>query len=290
MRRFTAFVLSLMTAALVFALCVRFVGHLPALNAAPLGKLICLLPLGALAFGVDKFCNWAFKKKFWGAFVGCSAVVTVLSVVYAALLLTTPSPLPEQSIQEARNAYLNHDLASFKNYVDVNSILSDGFDQLVVSPVVRNAAQSNSDLGGLLAAGVAATAAAGKQVYLPELSQEVEQFVVTGSVQNQSQDDAFGIAAGSEILRMLAISQLRYDGIENTRQISDSVTLVTVRVRNSVTSKAQQTTFNTTYGSISVVPVETPPVLITLKLRAAGDHWQIVSIQNLPDLAKQLLS
>jgi hypothetical protein len=190
---------------------------------------------------------------------------------------------------------MHRDLATFKSYVDVNSILSDGVDQLVVSPLSRNAAQSGNGLDGLIAAGVAVTAAAGKQAYLPELSQQVEQFVVNGSVPNQSQDDAFGIAVGSELLRMLTVSQLTYDGIDSTKQISDSMALVTVRVRSSASPQPTATT-NNLYPSLRIVdsqgheinPVERP-MLVTLKLRSAGSHWQIVGIENLSDLAKQLL-
>jgi len=174
----------------------------------------------------------------------------------------------------------------------VNSVLSDAVDQIVVSPISRSAAQSGGGLGGFLAAGVAATAEAGKQVYLPELSREVEQFVVTGSVPDQSQNDAFGIAVGSEFLRTLATSQLTYGGISETRKISNDLALVTVRVQSaSSNSQPQQTApANSQYPSLRIIPAEESPVLVTLKLRPAGSHWQIVGVENLPELAKQLVN
>lgn len=263
------------------------------------------LGVGLLAaYGLEEW----FVKRRRAVLICCSGLV-LLVAGFVAVMVLGASPTPEDSLQEARAAYMRHDLATFKSYVDVNSILSDGVDQLVVSPIARSAAQSDSGFGGLLAAGVAATAAAGKQVYLPELSEQVEQFVVTGSVPDQSQDDAFGIAVGSELLRMLAVSQLTYDGIDSTRKISDSVALVTVRVRGSANPQPQQTaSANNLYPSLRVTSIidsegheqpikrasdasaETSPLLVTLKLRSAGSHWQVVGIQNLPDLAKQLLN
>jgi hypothetical protein len=315
MRRLTAFVLSTIIAMLVSPLtlyltrCALF-NHL--LTADEIARQIDKEPLGFL-FTLVVFCvvvaRWFYKsaiKEHWAIpvfrFVGIVLVACVAGV-FVLMAVSTP-PSPEDSLQEARAAYMRHDLATFKSYVDVNSILSDGVDQLVVSPIARSAAQSDSGFGGLLAAGVAATAAAGKQVYLPELSQQVEEFVVTGSVPNQSQDDAFGIAVGSELLRMLAVSQLTYEGIDSTKKFSDSIALVTVRVRSSG-SQPQQAQATNAYPSLRIIdsegheqpiervstaPAESSSMLITLKLRSAGSHWQVVGIQNLPDLAKQLLN
>jgi hypothetical protein len=307
MRRAIAFVLSLAVAvpALYLLLCL-FAGRLLTIDQADHvyhgnGHLV-FLGLGLLAaYGLEEW----FVKRHRAVLICCSGLV-LLVAGFVAVMMLGASPSPEDSLQEARAAYMRHDLATFKNYVDVNSILSDGVDQLVVSPIARSAAQSDSGFGGLLAAGVAATAAAGKQVYLPELSQKVEQFVVTGSVPDQSQDDAFGIAVGSELLRMLAVSQLTYEGIDSTKQISDSVALVTVRVRGSSNPPPQQmASANNLYPSLRIIdsqghaqPIErvstasaeNSPLLVTLKLRSAGSHWQVVGIQNLPDLAKQLLN
>ena len=214
---------------------------------------------------------------------------------FVAVMVLGASPSPEDSLQEARAAYMRHDLATFKNYVDVNSILSDGVDQLL-GPTPADGFVERISKG--TAEGVA-------QHYLPELSQQVEQFVVTGSVPNQPQDNAFELAVGSELLRMLAVSQLTYDGIDSTKKISDSVTLVTVRIRSSASPPPHQTaSANSLYPSLRIIdneghaqpiervsatPAETSPILVTLKLQSAGSHWQIVGIEKLPDLAKQLL-
>jgi hypothetical protein len=273
MRRSIAVVLSALVATLIspltlyFTRCVLF-NHL--LRADEIARQIDTEPLGFLFALVIIFvavARWFYKlaiKEHWAVpvfrFAGVVLLAGVAGVFAVIGLSTSSSPSPEDSLQEARAAYMRRDLASFKTYVDVHAILSDGMDQATSSA-------SEAVGGGILGAAVAITAASGKQVYLPELSQQVEQFVVTGSVPNQSESDAFKIALGSNFLRTLATSQLTYGGISDTRKISDDLALVTVRVQSSLSSR---------------------PVLVTFKLRSTGNHWQIVSIQNLAGLLTQL--
>jgi hypothetical protein len=253
-----------------FALCVfagRLIGADEALGIAG-GKWL-LVFFGAVGVIASCFEGWAAKRRPVVLFA-CVLVV----VAGAFVFISAPdSSSPEDALQEARAAYARRDLASFKSYVDVNAVLGDGIDQIIVSPLSQSAAQSGSG-GGILAAGMAVAAASWKQVYLPELSEQVEQFVVSGSLPNQSQDDAFVTALGSEILRMLAASQLTYEGIAGTQKLSDSFARVTVRVRMSSS------------GEQNSVP---SPVLLTFRMRSDGSHWRIVGIENLPELAKQLL-
>lgn len=239
--------------------------------------ILAFVLLATVASGYEE---WLAKTRA-RTVAGCVLLVLVVSFVYLTGLETSS---PEESLEQARAAYMQRDLATFKSYVDVNAVLSDGIDQIVVSPLAQSATHSDSAFGGIVAAGVAVTAASWKQVYLPRLSEQVEQFVVTGSVPDQSQDDAFGVAMGSEILRMLAASQLTYEGIEGTRKLSDSFALVTVRVQ--VSSNAQPNQEDMQGRELNS---DQSPALLTLKMRSAGGHWQIVGIQNLPELAKRLL-
>jgi|SRR5579859_2871143 len=260
MRRFTVFVLSVLMGMLAWAVG-EFFHAFPSNSVAHVFAVIFLL---VAVFG---FCDDAFEKRFWLTFVGCSGALAISAVVFIAIIAFA-NKSPEESLQAARSTYLNHDLASFKDYVDVNAILSDGVDQMIVSPALHDAQQTSSVVEGLVAAGVALTAASWQETDLPELSKEIEQFVVTGSVPNQSQSDSFGIALGSEFLRTFVASQLTYRGIAETRQSSESIVLITVRTEDS--------------GG--------HPLLVTFKLRAKETHWQIVGVQNLPELFKQLAS
>jgi hypothetical protein len=212
------------------------------------------------------FYDSAIRSR-WVIPVYCSGIGLIAVAGFIIMITSSEQPSPEKSIQEARAAYMRHDLATFKDYVDVNLILSDAVDQLVVSPISGSVGQSDNGFDRLLTAGFAAAAAAGKQVYLPELSRQVEQFVINGSLPNQSESDAFGIALGSNLLRGLAISQLTYGGISETRKLSDDIALVTMQIQSSMSAR---------------------PLLVTLKLRSSGNHWQIIGIRNLPELAKQL--
>jgi hypothetical protein len=274
MRRLTAFVVSsavdmLVSPLVVYLIYCIFAGRWLDLDEAVRvckdHAFISILGTLVLIFVIDELGEWAFKRKFWLALVGSSGLIGASIIAIGAIVLAAPPP--EQSLQEARAAYLHHDLAAFRNYVDVNAILSDGVDQLVVSPALRDATHTDNPIEGFLAAGVGVAADSWKQAYLPQWSDFIERFVVTGEMPNQSPSDAIFTVMGSGILRSMAAAQWTYMGVAGKPTISGSRALVTVYVRS---------------GS------NYEPFLMTLKLRSHGDHWQVVGVQDLPQLLKQL--
>lgn len=265
--------------ALYIGVCVVAGGMVDADQAVSIAYAHWIVFLGLFLVASYVLVEWAGEKPL--RIIACGVLLVLIGLFVYPTVFRNSSP--EQSMEQARTAYMQRDLATFRRYVDVNAVLSDGIDQIIVSPLAQSAAQP--DGGGILAAGVAVTAASWKQLYLPALSEEVEQFVVSGSVPSQSQDNAFEIAVGSELLRMLATSQLTYEGLAGTKKLSNSVALVTVRVGMSSSPQSNQ---GDAQGQASNSVASS--ILLTFKMRSAGTHWQIVGIQNLPELAKELLS
>jgi hypothetical protein len=194
--------------------------------------------------------------------LNCSIIaVTGLSLI---IQRAAAFPMAEDSLDAARTAYFQHDVASFHTYVDVNAILSNGIDQLVENPALQTASHSDSFLGALLSAGVAVGAEAAKS-YIPALSQSVEQTLVAGTLPSDSDSPLPAIASG--LVKALAIPKWTYYGVAKTREISDTEVSMFVLVHNQSTGKR---------------------VYIKLKSVRDGDHWRVVAVQNLPDVLQRL--
>ncbi|MGA2262770.1 MAG: hypothetical protein ABSH28_15215, partial [Acidobacteriota bacterium] len=178
------------------------------------------------------------------------------------LLLYVPDP--GRSIDDARQAYMAQDLASFDKYVDVQSVLDSGIDQFV-DFYIQNHHVDHPTIYKMLIDG-------GKRVYLPQLSQSVEQLVVTGNIQSLPSwvtDNATMsqvTSSISKVLHDLARSQLVYLGVR-TVAISGKTAGLDIEVGQR------------SGGS---------PVLVSLRMQRVGFHWRITAIDNIPSVITQL--
>jgi hypothetical protein len=200
------------------------------------------------------------SRKVW---IGVGVVAAIVLIL---VLISVSGPDPEVSLNQARIAYLQHDQANFDKYVDVQSVLSDWADQAGNEWVQEEKPGLAARLvvqGGIQAA---------KSAYLPNLSQWVDHFVISGSVTQQPQSstndttDAFLAGLFSSGLRTLASSQLTYEGLAS-KTISGSTALLNVNLHT---------------------PLSTQPVVVKIAMQRVGDHWRVVSIQDLPSLFQQL--
>jgi hypothetical protein len=204
------------------------------------------------------------RKSHLGVWLG--VIFGALAIIVIVLLVALLSgPKPEDSLDQLRTAYLQHDQASFDKYVDVNSVLNDWTDQGV------NEWLKQQNAGALETATVQVVAGAVKSAYIPDLSKSVDQMVVSGTLPDQSQnsDDkttAFITGFVSSVVRNIAASQLTYQGVQSKAITNDNAEL-TVGVTSSVSSQ---------------------PISVHIKMRRDGDHWRVVAVENLAGLLNQL--
>jgi hypothetical protein len=204
------------------------------------------------------------RKSHLGVWLGVIfGALAIIVIVLLVILLSGPKP--EDSLDQLRTAYLQHDQASFDKFVDVNSVLNDWTDQGVNEWLKRQNA------GALETATVQVVAGAVKSAYIPGLSQSVDQMVVSGTLPDQSQnsDDkttAFLTGFVSSVLRSIAASQLTYQGVQS-KAITNDDAEVTVGVTSSLS---------------------TQPFSVRLKMHRDGDHWRVLAVENLAGVLNQL--
>src|SRR5260370_37958741 len=144
----------------------------------------------------------------------------------------------------------------------MQSILGDAIEQAVSDGT------ASQDLGTKIFA--QAVVAVAKQTWLPMYTPALEQMVVQGTLpeelrHNDGDPSAMLIVSFlSEALR--AAVNCTYQGVAESRSAGE-FRLLDVRVAPS----AQAT-----------------PVIVTFKLRSSGDHYQVVGVQNLAAVLKQL--
>ena len=203
------------------------------------------------------------RKHRAGLWIGIS-IATAVVLIMAVILVS--GPRPEDSLDRARSAYLQHDQETFDKYVDVSSVLSDWVNQGV------NGLLEGNHAGIAQRMIVQSAVQAMKDAYLPAMSQSVDQLVVSGTLAEQprsgNSDQTNALLAGfiSSGLRTLASSQLTYEGIRS-RTISGTNALLDVNVRTSLRNR---------------------PVVLKIKMHREGDHWRVVAVQDLAGLLEQL--
>lgn len=206
------------------------------------------------------------RKSFLWLWLTVAAVIVVI-ILAVIIIPFLGGPDPGDSLDQARAAYLQHDQASFDKYVDVNSVLSDWTDQGV------NGWLKNQNAGAFLTTATQLLAGTMKSAYLPALAQSVDQWVVSGTLpadpsqtDQNDQSSVFVTAFLSTGLRTLASSQLTYQGIQSKSVINDNAEL----------------TFNV--GS----SLSTQPILVHVRMRRVGDHWQVKAVEDLAGLLSQV--
>lgn len=198
--------------------------------------------------------------RIWIGVFAAIAIIIVIAVVLNS------GPKPEDSLDQARAAYLQHDQANFDKYVDVNNVLSDWTDQAL------NVWLKQQNAGAIETAAAQVVAAAVKSAYLPQVSQTVDQLVVSGTLPDQSQsgdnDQTTAFLTGflSSVVHTLASSQLTYEGVESKTVSGDNASL-NIEVGSSVSDH---------------------PLTVRINMQRDGDHWRVVAIPDLAGLMGQL--
>jgi hypothetical protein len=194
------------------------------------------------------------------------AIVSVVLLVLIIAVILNSGPNPEDSFDHARTAYLQHDQVTFDKYVDVNSVLSDWTDQAL------NVWLKQQNAGAMETAAAQIVAAALKSAYLPQVAQQIDQFVVTGTLPDQAspndndQSSAFVANSISGLLRAIASSQLTYEGVDS-KTVSGNSAVLNVRIAASFSNS---------------------PLIVKVAMQRDGDYWRITAIPDVAGLLSQL--
>jgi hypothetical protein len=195
------------------------------------------------------------------------AVFAIAAILVIVLVVVMNSgPKPEDSLDQARAAYLRHDQATFDKYVDVNSVLSDWTDQGV------NVWLKQENAGVFATTLVQSIVGSVKSKYLPGLAQSADQLVVTGTAPDQSQASetdpisVFLIGYLSQVIRNAATTQLTYRGVDSKTVTNNTDAILRVNVTG---------------------PASSQPVTVQIRMRLDGDHWRVVAVDDLAGLLSQ---
>jgi hypothetical protein len=167
---------------------------------------------------------------------------------------------PKGALVSAAAAVQTHDMATFEKYVDVNSVTSHLVDDVV---------QQGSSLTSLLPGGSLMMGGA-LRMLKPTLAKaahkEVQRYVETGSL------EAAAAAASKRMVNVsltglaskIVSSESEFKGIKYTREEGDNAY---------VGLEITQPKYDTT-------------MVVEVKMRRQGDHWQMTQITNSAELLK----
>ncbi|GAB3301662.1 hypothetical protein [Hymenobacter tenuis] len=168
---------------------------------------------------------------------------------------------PEYSLLQAAKAVKDHDAATFERYVDVSSVTRNLVDQVIEQEAVLG----SLDLGGLALKGTLA-------LLKPQIAQaaraEVRRYVETGSA------EAAVAAAPNNLLGVSVLglagkvvsSDSKFKGLKYTREEGEQAF---------IGLEFTQPRYDTT-------------LVLEVKMRNQGDHWQATEITNTAEILKHV--
>lgn len=155
---------------------------------------------------------------------------------------------PKEAVEQARAAYTKKDAALFDKYVDLESVVSDVFDQM--------AAEKAIDQEALTAV----------KANLPKIA-EVVKSIFFGTPTDAPPELVQSMTASSQQLRT-ALENVTYQGVDSVSKLSASDALVKVKLSE-------------TDAGI------TKTKIMEVKVKDAGPNWKVVSVPNLSQMDKQ---
>jgi hypothetical protein len=167
---------------------------------------------------------------------------------------------PKYSLMQAAKATQTHDMAAFERYVDVSSVTGSLVDQIA----------NQSSALGLIPGGFAVRGAL--QMLKPQLAKvahkEIETYIETGSIE---------AAVAAQPKRTVKVSML---GLASKVVNADSE-FKDVKYVNEQGDQAL-------VGLEFTQPKYDTTMVVELKMRNRGDHWQVTEITNSGELLKHV--
>ena len=191
-------------------------------------------------------------------------IVVLVGIAASATYFYLHTPDPEVSLDQVRLAYAQQDQLSFDKYVDVEAVLGNGIDQFADYYALQHKIAHPI----FFKAGISV----GEQMYLPQIAQSVDNFVVTGNLpdlpvwatDNATVSEAISDAA--KVLHRVIQAQLKYQGVVS-KTVSGADATVEVRIKS---------------------PLSTGAMTVRLQMRRVHNHWRIVAIEDVPQILQEM--
>lgn len=187
--------------------------------------------------------------------IGLSAVLVILIgalLFYFLYWVKTPA----YSLGLVKKSIENHDLPTFKRHVDLKSLYSRGFDDIVQESLGEDA--SNAFVSGIVAAL--------KENMIQTMITETEKYVETGNFEKQAQSDGKNQASIQEVSQKLNTPDLEYSGVKST-QIDGNIAIVTLTLHDKKVDKDFD---------------------LKIKMRSIDNgEWQVVEVTNLIEFMQE---
>ncbi len=204
--------------------------------------------------GKDVIMSFAIQKNR-KVLIGFSAVLVILIgalLFYFLYWVKTPA----YSLGLVKKSIENHDLPTFKRHVDLKSLYSRGFDDLMQESLGEDA--SNAFVSGIVAAL--------KENMIQTMITETEKYVETGNFEKPAQGDGKNQASIQEVSQKLNTPDLEYSGVKST-QIDGNIAIVTLTLHDKKVDKDFD---------------------LKIKMRAIdGGEWQVVEVANLIEFMQE---
>lgn len=163
---------------------------------------------------------------------------------------------PTYSLGLIKNSIESHDLPTFKRHVDLKSLYSRGFDDLMQESLGEDA--SNALVSGIVAAL--------KENIIQTMITETEKYVETGDFEKPAQGDGKNQASMQDVSEKLDTPNLEYVGVKNT-QIDGNIAIVTLTLHDKKVDKDFD---------------------LKIKMRSIDNgEWQIVEVTNLVEFMQE---
>lgn len=187
--------------------------------------------------------------------IGLSAVLVILIgalLFYFLYWIKTPA----YSLGLVQKSIEKHDLPTFKRHVDLKSLYSRGFDDLMQESLGEDA--SNGFVAGIVAAL--------KENIIQTMITETEKYVETGNFEKPAQSDGKSQASIQDVSQKLDAPNLEYAGVKGT-QIDGNIAIVTLSLRDTKVDKEFD---------------------LKIKMRAIDNgEWQVVEVTNLIEFMQE---
>ena len=196
-----------------------------------------------------------FSAKNRKVLIGLSAVLVILIgalLFYFLYWIKTPA----YSLGLVQKSIEKHDLPTFKRHVDLKSLYSRGFDDLMQESLGEDA--SNGFVAGIVAAL--------KENIIQTMITETEKYVETGNFEKPAQSDGKSQASIQDVSQKLDAPNLEYAGVKGT-QIDGNIAIVTLSLRDTKVDKEFD---------------------LKIKMRAIDNgEWQVVEVTNLIEFMQE---
>jgi len=213
------------------------------------------------------------RTKYLGLTAGALAALALGVLAVRALV----APTPVESLQSAREAYAQHDIATFKKYVDAERVIGDVMDQTLDFIAQR------LQFSPLQYVALKASVEGIKVAYAPRLAARAEQFFIGADAPDLKLPDAAAgshggtsqallSTVGNSIKHVVAFaisSQLSYRGVVSSQTLSRDTALVTIKVTH---------------------PFAADPVALTLKMERSDRIWRVVGVSEVARVLEPLLA